>query len=138
MSHRLTDASPLPSADSATRVGSNGDARSALDWEALFPTIPPDQQQTLLALVLKQAFRQARHVPTANGTLDRAGQFFSALLAGQAAALEPFVPALLQPVDRELDETQLAAVARALCTPDVYLIAGLPGTGKSRVIAELI
>src|SRR5438128_12668389 len=122
MSHRLTDASPLPSADSVARLGSNGDAAAPLDWEALFPTIPPDQQQTLLALVLKQAFRQARQEPAANGTLDRSRHFFPALLAGQAAALEPCVPTPVQPVDRELDETQLAAVARALYTPDIYLL----------------
>ncbi len=37
-----------------------------------------------------------------------------------------------------MDRTQRDAVARAVATPDVCLIQGFPGTGKSRVVAEII
>ena len=33
---------------------------------------------------------------------------------------------------------QREAVSRALATPDICLIQGLPGTGKSRVVAEIV
>src|SRR5262249_25624609 len=42
------------------------------------------------------------------------------------------------PVDSELDPGQRHAVIRAVQTPDVALIGGGPGTGKSRVIAEIV
>src|SRR5207249_8938327 len=38
----------------------------------------------------------------------------------------------------ELDPQQRAAVAAALRTPDLVLVQGQPGTGKSRVAAEVI
>ena len=37
-----------------------------------------------------------------------------------------------------LDHVQQLAVARALATPDLALIQGYPGTGKTRVVAELL
>src|SRR5439155_23263845 len=51
--------------------------------------------------------------------------------------LPPVVLTAFDPVDTALTEEQRAAVAKALDTPDVCLIRGLPGTGKSRVIAEI-
>ncbi len=39
--------------------------------------------------------------------------------------------------DEELDESQRDAVARALAAPDLCLIQGLPGTGKTRVLSEI-
>src|SRR5262249_60913358 len=42
------------------------------------------------------------------------------------------------PADADLDETQRLAVARALATPDVALILGHAGSGKTRVVAELL
>ena len=104
----------------------------------MFPTIPLDQQQILLTLAAKQGFLHARQLPSANGQTDRARHFFAPLLAGQVEALPAIHPVPFDPVDQDLDEAQLAAVARALHTPDVALIVGLPGTGKSRTVAELI
>jgi hypothetical protein len=60
------------------------------------------------------------------------------LLAGQRCELEPSRPAELQPFDSELDDTQRNAVAAALSAPDFFLIHGGPGTGKSRVVAEIV
>src|SRR5262249_29969226 len=44
----------------------------------------------------------------------------------------------VQPFDRELDSFQADAVARAVACPDLFLIQGLPGTGKKRIVAEII
>jgi hypothetical protein len=60
------------------------------------------------------------------------------LLAGEARELEPVRTPPVQVYDTALDPTQREAVARALQTPDVCLIQGMPGTGKSRVVAEII
>jgi hypothetical protein len=60
------------------------------------------------------------------------------LLNGTTADLNPLHPPVVDCLDRELDAAQREAVARALHTPDVCLIQGLPGTGKSRVVAEII
>jgi hypothetical protein len=47
-------------------------------------------------------------------------------------------PAAVVPEDANLDAGQREAVARALHTPDVCLIAGVAGSGKSRVVAEIL
>jgi hypothetical protein len=62
----------------------------------------------------------------------------SALLNGSAQDLQPLRPPAVACHDRELDATQREAVARALGTPDVCLIQGYPGTGKSRVVTEIL
>jgi len=133
MSHQVADASL--SADSVSHVESNGEALPP-NWETSIPAIPVDQQYTLLAAAVKRISQRSRPASDING--ERARSFFSPLLAGQSATLPPAPATPFQPVDCELDEGQLLAIAGALHSPDVYLIAGLPGTGKSRVLAELI
>ncbi|HYT92039.1 MAG TPA: AAA domain-containing protein, partial [Gemmataceae bacterium] len=65
-------------------------------------------------------------------------QLLSRLLQGQIADLEPVRADSVDVFDSDLDARQRDAVARALASPDVCLIQGLPGTGKSRVVAELV
>ena len=60
------------------------------------------------------------------------------LLHGQVKELEPLHPPDLLYHDCELDRMQREAVARAVATPDVCLIQGFPGTGKSRLLTEVI
>ncbi|MHB1424063.1 MAG: AAA domain-containing protein [Gemmataceae bacterium] len=62
----------------------------------------------------------------------------SSLLNGHVKELEPLHPPVLECHDGELDRTQREAVARAVAAPDVCLIQGSPGTGKSRLVAEII
>jgi hypothetical protein len=40
--------------------------------------------------------------------------------------------------DPDLDPVQRDAVARAVNSPDVFVLRGLPGTGKSRVVVEIV
>jgi hypothetical protein len=65
-------------------------------------------------------------------------QLLNRLLNGQTVDLEPLRPGPVEIHDTALDDVQREAVARALATPDLCLIQGLPGTGKSRTVAEMI
>jgi hypothetical protein len=94
----------------------------------------------LLALAGEQGLLYATQIATLkNDSTSISGRdVLTQLLAGQLGGLEaiPIVPVAVE--DAALDATQRDAIARALTTPDVCLIVGLPGTGKSRVIAEII
>jgi hypothetical protein len=62
------------------------------------------------------------------------------LLAGRAGPLPPPNCGALGELtffDEQLDDEQRQAVRAALAADDVFLLQGLPGTGKSRVLAEL-
>src|SRR5262249_35935158 len=57
---------------------------------------------------------------------------------GQVGDLPPATVSEVSFIDPQLDAAQREAVARAVSTPDVCLIQGLPGTGKSRVLTEVL
>jgi hypothetical protein len=113
-------------------------------WEEIFRTVSPAQRTELLALAGRQGFLYAHQVPDEpNGKksgLEDLGrtQHLTELLRGPCPHLPPLRPEAAVPWDQELDLLQREAVARALGTPDVCVIAGLPGTGKSRVVAEIL
>jgi hypothetical protein len=67
---------------------------------------------------------------------DDAQHFVARVLAGKVSNLEPIRPSPIE--DAYLEESQREAIARALATPDLCLIQGLPVTGKSLVAAEII
>ena len=69
---------------------------------------------------------------------DQARHLLSKLLSGQFPELPPLAAEPIDVVDTALDPNQREAVAKAVQTPDICLIQGLPGTGKSRVIAEIV
>ncbi len=115
-------------------------------WEDVFRSASPAQQKELLSLAGQQGLLYAHQLPpTSNGSRPQGNaddprglQLLSHLLQGQTDELPPVRPEPLEPFDSALDERQRRAVARALATPDLCLIQGLPGTGKSRVVAEII
>jgi hypothetical protein len=76
---------------------------------------------------------------TGNGVPAEAGRhLLGRLLGGRTEELESVRCTPVQVSDPALDAVQRDAVARALQTPDICLIQGLPGTGKSRVVAEIV
>src|SRR4051794_38741818 len=115
-------------------------AKGAPLWEDLFRAAPPAQQLELLSLAGRQGVLYAHQLPpSSNGSSGDPGrQLVAHLLNGQCGDLLPARTEPLSPLDTELDAAQREAVARALSTPDICLIQGLPGTGKSRVVAEII
>jgi hypothetical protein len=63
---------------------------------------------------------------------------FTSLVEGHVQSWEPVRADPMTIPDSTLDAAQREAVAKALTTPDICLIRGLPGTGKSRVVATLV
>ncbi len=111
-------------------------------WEDLFRCASPEQQQELLALARRQGVLYAHQLPPPNNgshpPADGWRQLLTRLLAGQTEGLPPLRVPAAPPGEVPLDDLQREAVARALETPDVCLIQGLPGTGKSHVISEIV
>jgi hypothetical protein len=107
------------------------------------------QRAELLALAARQGLVYANQVPglenppPANGTARKpphspALQKITGLLAGNPGELAAFIPETVTFCDEGLDASQREAVRRALFTPDLFLLQGLPGTGRSRVVAEIL
>jgi hypothetical protein len=100
----------------------------------------------MLALAARQGLLYANQIPIpAQGQKNKASlesppraQVLARLVAGQTEDLAPFAIPPLTFFDSELDRVQREAVARARFTPDVFLLQGLPGTGRSRVVAEIL
>jgi hypothetical protein len=122
----------------AARVEPNGNGTPhELGWDQLFQNASPAVRAEWLALARSQGVLYAQQMAAAcNGNGDGSRPFFERILAGHIDDLEPLrTTAVL--ADGELDVEQKVAVTNALATPDVYLIDGAPGTGRSRVAATI-
>src|SRR5262245_16016246 len=116
-----------------------GAEREAPPWEELYRALPPEAQDELFALAARQGLLLATQLPAIDpGLLQQRRQLLAQLLSGKVQGLAPFSPAPVPVRDEALDAAQREAVARAVQTPDVCLIQGLPGAGKSRVAAEIV
>ncbi len=125
---------------------------SPYPWETYFRLLSPSQQEQLLALSRRQGILFAHQLPGPNGKSVSASDqtsranLLNQILAGHCSphpggrgqGEEGIAAEELSWVDSALDANQRLAVARALTTPDVAVIVGWPGTGKSRVVAELL
>src|SRR5205085_1502690 len=97
---------------------------------------PPHQQQALLDLAARQGYLLADQVPAA----DTAAEPVRSVLERALSDRLPPGP-LCEPVapnDPSLDADQRDAVARALATPDLFVLRGPAGTGKTRVAVEIV
>jgi hypothetical protein len=116
-------------------------------WENWYRHAPSPQRQALLQLARTRGFVSAGELETSR--LDQphhagqtSGDLVARLLRGQTDGLAPLEggtdAGALSFFDADLDDEQRLAVTRSLHTPDVCLIQGLPGTGKSRVATEIL
>jgi hypothetical protein len=124
----------------APTAGSASNGTSSL-WEDLFQRATPEQQHDLLALAARQGVLFTHQIPVSENGNSRPTRrtLLPALLNGQTRDLEAIqAPPQDRVIDPDLDAGQREAVARALHTPDICLVQGRPGTGKSRVLAEII
>jgi hypothetical protein len=144
-----TVAAPVAAGSSVTLPAPRGSAAESgagrePSWEELYRSASPAQQQEWLALAGRQGLLYAHQLPApSNGSRtatddSRNLRLLSQALAGQVEELPAITVEPITCQDTALDEAQREAVARALATPDLCLIQGLPGTGKSRVVAEIV
>ncbi|MFO0844304.1 MAG: AAA domain-containing protein [Gemmataceae bacterium] len=127
--------SPSPGVHSALLAA----GLTASTWEQWYRSASVAQRGQLLDQARQQGLLFAHQLPPAEGGIDptSCASRVAELLAGRArpdaVTVDP-----VEPVDSALDDGQRQAVARALSTPDVALIQGYPGSGKSRVVAEVL
>jgi hypothetical protein len=129
---------------SAPRTHEQEGAVPPAHWEEWFQNASPGQRAAALAVAQQQGQVNLHQLPALNGQRalpteeTPAALALAALFAGRVEQLPAYTAAWLEPLDPNLDEVQRLAVARALATPDLCLVQGLPGAGKSRVVAEII
>lgn len=142
----LTEAAPRPvsglEAPPRTNYVREAEMPPAPVWEDVFLGASPEQQQELLDTARRQrvlySHQLPRVQPRAAAIHEPRGQRLQRLLSGQTSELESVLVRPLELCDTQLDANQTEAVLKALHTPDLFLLQGLPGTGKSRVAAEVI
>src|SRR5581483_9286147 len=115
-------------------------ATQHVSWEELFQSVSGELRAELLNLAQRQGLLYADQLPSPNGPIPSTSSrpILSEILSGSEVKLPPLRISPLEALDTNLDSVQQEAVARAIQTPDLCLIIGAPGTGKSRVIAEII
>ena len=130
-------------AEEAHPVGSRTgpDTSSAASWNSTFHGFSDDDRARILELSMPAGIVYAHQLPDpklSRKTSDQGGNLFAPFLGEHASALPPNIPTTLTFIDEKLDRWQREAVEKALSTPDVFLLRGNPGSGKSRVVAEVI
>jgi hypothetical protein len=94
----------------------------------------------LIDLAERQGILYSHQLPAApdNASAGSSENLVARFLANRGESCEPFRPNPIEVFDVALDGAQREAVARAVQSPDICLIQGLPGSGKSRVAAEIV
>jgi len=111
-------------------------------WEQWFARASTEQRTQLLELAGQQGLIYSHQLPAVDkpAVSDSPVDLLRACLSGSI----PFTASIsdtgeaLSVMDLALDDVQRQAVRCALTTPDLALILGYPGTGKSRVVSELL
>jgi hypothetical protein len=110
-------------------------------WREIYAAASPARQRELLRLARSQGVLYSSQIGSLNGNRGRhpAETLLATLLGDHVDELEPVrIYEPLSVFDEALDAAQREAVAKGVLTPDLCLIQGLPGTGKSRVAAEIV
>jgi hypothetical protein len=113
----------------------------ASNWNASFHGFSADDRARILALASPSGIVYAQQLPDANAAKkqdDRVRSAFAPYLNGQIGNLKPTETTPLNYFDAELDRWQKEAVAKALAARDLFLLRGHPGSGKSRVLVEIV
>lgn len=134
---------PAGAALAAARPGVNGGEFDSLTaWDDLFAHASAAEQADLLEMARKQGVLYSYQLPRkTNGAaapVERSRRLVTHVLEGATNELDPVHDLDFSLVDAGLDDVQRLAVARALGSPDIFLLRGLPGTGKTRVVVEII
>jgi hypothetical protein len=132
------DAALLPADHLRRHNAAHSPASEVSLWEEWYPRASPEQRQEVLARAMQQGVVYTHQLTAPARPFSIQRSLLSNLLKGSIPELEPLVLPNLTYRDGELDRTQREAVARASATPDVCLIQGFPGTGKSRLVAEIV
>jgi hypothetical protein len=130
----VSSSAPLAAPFSSLLLGASSDGSF---WEEWYEHAADSARLQALALARTQGVVPAAALESRDRTGSKPTLLLD-LLHGRSVNLSPVQPGLLSPIDCDLDFAQQRAVARALATPDLALVRGYPGTGKSRVIAELL
>jgi hypothetical protein len=104
-------------------------------WDDLYDRLPPGARARLITAAADTGVVPAADVPADEPSRNLLHRL---LAADGVDDLAPLDAAPIDGLPADLDPQQRAAVALALRTPDVGLVQGLPGTGKSRVAAEAV
>lgn len=110
-------------------------------WEMIYRALTPSQRAELLKLAGRQGLLYAHQLPAVDGPAPDASRLPDRLKQALRGWPEPAGPPsrdYAEPFDSGLSRAQREAVSRALGSPDLFLVAGLPGTGKVRVAAEIV
>src|SRR5207245_11006715 len=129
---------PGSAAVSTDRLAS---ANGSISREDSHLVAPAELRQKLLGLAGRQGILDSHELlrVSPNGSsADSCRQLLARIFGGEVEHLEPVAPVPVQFIDNALNASQREAIAKALATPDLCLIQGLPGRDKSRVIAEIV
>lgn len=136
---------------SATAPVANGtdagsDRSAPFSWDDWFRHASALQRADALGLARQQGLLYPHQLPVLRNGIKPASPTkeidpspsIARLLAGKADGLPRLSIDALTIFDADLDDLQRQAVARAVATPDLFMLQGLPGVGKSRVLAEIV
>ncbi len=140
----LPDAASVPQLPAA-RNGAAANGSRMPTWAEWFQRASAVQRDEILALARAQGLIYSHQIPApANGVCHNSPQEFALnptlvhLLAGKTEDLVPVAFGPVAYLDQQLDAGQREAVARALYSPDLFLLSAAAGAGTLRVLAEIL